>query len=85
MNRLIAILLLFLYASSIFAQAVPSAGIVSGSGITVSNNLTDVDAMSSNSVELAMSSADYMVTAGDVYTLSFAAGNTPVSYTIPVD
>lgn len=85
MNRLIAILLLFLYASSIFAQAVPSAGIVSGSGITVSNNLTDVDAMSSKSVELAMSSADYMVTAGDVYTLSFAAGNTPVSYTIPVD
>ena len=85
MNRLIAILLLFLYSSSIFAQAVPSAGIVSGSGITVSNNLTDVDAMSSKSVELAMSSADYMVTAGDVYTLSFAAGNTPVSYTIPVD
>lgn len=86
MNRLIAILLLFLYASSIFAQAVPSAaGIVSGSGIAASNTLTDVDAMSSKSVELAMSSADYMVTAGDVYTLSFAAGNTPVSYTIPVD
>lgn len=34
---------------------------------------------------LAMSSSDYPVTAGDVYTLAFAAGSTPVTYTISVD
>ena len=35
--------------------------------------------------QLAMSSGDYPVTAGDVYALSFAAGTTPVSYTVSVD
>ncbi len=39
----------------------------------------------SGSVQLAMSNADYMVTAGDVYSLNYAAGNNVVSYTIPVD
>ncbi|MDE7392534.1 MAG: ligand-binding protein, partial [Treponemataceae bacterium] len=34
---------------------------------------------------LAMSVPDYAVTAGDVYSLSFAMGTTPVVYTIPVD
>ena len=36
-------------------------------------------------VMLARSSADYRVTPGDVYTLGYAAGNTPVSYIIVVD
>lgn len=35
--------------------------------------------------QLAMSRSDYPVTAGDIYTLAFAAGTTPVSYSIPVD
>ena len=35
--------------------------------------------------QLAMSSAEYPVTAGDVYTLAFAAGTQPVTYAIPVD
>lgn len=35
--------------------------------------------------QLAMSRSDYPVTAGDVYTLAFAAGSTPISYSIPVD
>lgn len=35
--------------------------------------------------QLAMSVSYYPVTAGDVYTLAFAAGGTPVRYTIPVD
>lgn len=34
---------------------------------------------------LAMSCADYPVTAGDVYSLSFLAGSKPVTYAIPVD
>lgn len=32
-----------------------------------------------------MSNADYMVTAGDVYSLTYAANGTAVSYTIAVD
>ena len=32
-----------------------------------------------------MSSADYRVTAGDIYTLAFAVNGTIVSYIIPVD
>ena len=35
--------------------------------------------------QMAMSSPDYLVTAGDVYTLAFAMGTTPVSYTMTVD
>ncbi len=37
------------------------------------------------SPQLAMSNADYMVTPGDVYSLTFAVGTNAVSYTIPVD
>lgn len=35
--------------------------------------------------QIAMSVSYYPVTAGDVYTLGFVAGTTPVTYTIPVD
>ena len=35
--------------------------------------------------QLAMSVSYYPVTAGDVYTLAFAAGSNPIQYTIPVD
>ena len=37
------------------------------------------------STQLAMSNPDYMVTAGDGYSLNFAAGSTPVSYSVMVD
>ena len=37
------------------------------------------------SAQLAMSSNDYMVTAGDVYTLAYAVASNFVTYTIPVD
>jgi protein involved in polysaccharide export with SLBB domain len=36
-------------------------------------------------LQLAMSSPDYHVTAGDVYTLAYAAGTTAVTYVITVD
>ncbi|MCQ2591905.1 MAG: SLBB domain-containing protein, partial [Treponema sp.] len=39
----------------------------------------------SNTVQVAMSNADYMVTAGDIYSLTYSANGIPVSYTIPVD
>lgn len=39
----------------------------------------------SGSVQQAMSNTDYMVTAGDVYSLTYAANGVPVNYTIAVD
>jgi protein involved in polysaccharide export with SLBB domain len=36
-------------------------------------------------VQLAMSSPDYQVTAGDIYTLTYVAGTAPVAYRIAVD
>jgi len=53
-----------------------------------SNSGGDLNASSleaSQNIMLARSSADYRVTPGDVYTLSYAAGSTQVSYTIAVD
>ena len=50
---------------------------------------TSTDALEASSgipnAQVAMSASYYPVTAGDVYTLGFVAGSTPVSYTIPVD
>ena len=46
---------------------------------TASSNVFTVDP------QLAMSSGNYPVTAGDVYTLAFVAGSTAVTYSIPVD
>jgi len=41
--------------------------------------------IASQNILLARSSADYRVTPGDVYTLAYLAGSTPVSYVIMVD
>lgn len=35
--------------------------------------------------QVAMSRADYPVTAGDIYTLAFSVGSEPVTYSIPLD
>ncbi|MDR0302566.1 MAG: SLBB domain-containing protein [Treponema sp.] len=53
-----------------------------------SNTDADLSASSedaSRNIMLARSSSDYRVTPGDVYTLAYAAGSTPVSYIITVD
>lgn len=39
----------------------------------------------SSKIQFAMSSPDYMVTAGDIYLLSYAVGSNAVKYSIPVD
>lgn len=52
---------------------------------TVSTSKIGQQANDTPDAQLAMSESSYPVTAGDVYTLAFAAGNTPVSYSIPVD
>ncbi len=77
MNKKITFLvsLILLLASSLFAQ--------NSDDVSAENTL---DASSfSGSVQEAMSNADYMVTAGDVYSLTYAANGTAVSYTIAVD
>jgi len=55
---------------------------------TSSNEGADLEASAvdaSRNIMLARSSTDYLVTPGDVYTLSYAAGATPVTYVISVD
>ncbi|MDE6737264.1 MAG: ligand-binding protein, partial [Treponemataceae bacterium] len=88
MKRFVASICLASFLSSVFGQVV---------GLTESNVASNmgmqVDAAESvrGSIQmvadppLAMSVSDDPVTAGDVYTLSFAAGATPIVYTIPVD
>lgn len=39
----------------------------------------------SSTVQMAMANPEYLVTPGDIYSLNYAAGTTPVSYTIAVD
>ena len=55
-----------------------SADLTKGSSSTPSG-------LSSPAPNMAMANKDYTVTAGDVYNLSFLAGNTPISYMITVD
>lgn len=68
--------------NALFAQSqnvTESMGKQTGSGKVASDVTKLPDA------QLAMSVSYYPVTAGDVYTLAFAAGGSPVRYTIPVD
>ncbi len=46
---------------------------------------SSTDAQRLPDAQLAMSVSYYPVTAGDVYTLAFAAGANPITYSIPVD
>jgi protein involved in polysaccharide export with SLBB domain len=48
------------------------------------NKNTELDDLNKNA-QLARSNPDYLVTAGDVYTLAYLANNTPVTYMITVD
>lgn len=53
---------------------------------TSSDDLSSLaTASKSEYVQIAMSVPDYLVTAGDIYTLSFIIGNEAVSYSLPVD
>jgi protein involved in polysaccharide export with SLBB domain len=58
-----------------------------GSGITQGTEVQGELLISnlSPSAQLALSSPDYMVTAGDIYTLTYFANTTPVEFTITVD
>ncbi len=77
------------------AVFVLSAGILQAQTSALRAQFASTGAISSSKIgqqagetpdaQLAMSVSNYPVTAGDIYTLAFAAGTTPVSYSIPVD
>jgi protein involved in polysaccharide export with SLBB domain len=70
---------LFCIVFSFFTFSVLAQVTGQSSGNAVSGlNMTEI-------TMLARSSADYRVTAGDVYTLTYTAGTTPVNYMIVVD
>ena len=60
------------FALTLFAQDISAENSLGASEFT-------------SSVQMAMSNTDYMVTAGDIYSLTYSANGIPVSYTIPVD
>ena len=79
------VLSLILFVSHIFAQGLsPTVASVSMDGSGEKEGVGGSIQMVADP-QLAMSVPDYPVTSGDVYTLVFAAGSTPVTYTIPVD
>lgn len=52
---------------------------------SVKKTVASDDSDSIPDAQLAMSCEDYPVTAGDIYTLAFSVGSSPVSYSIPLD
>ena len=52
---------------------------------SIDSTLEIADPLMAGRLQLALSSSDYRVTAGDVYTLVYLAGGTTVNYTIAVD
>ncbi len=74
-----------------FAAFALSAQSLGGTSQNVTEDMDKASASVASDVtklpdaQLAMSVSYYPVTAGDVYTLAFAAQGTPVRYTIPVD
>lgn len=72
-KKIILVSSLFLIFKSLFAQ---------NATVTQTSSL---DEQLQANTQLANASKDYPVTAGDIYQLSFAAGTSPISYTLPVD
>ncbi|MFA6937970.1 MAG: SLBB domain-containing protein [Treponema sp.] len=54
-------------------------------GVSEENTTDKIPKESFTDIQIALSSPEYPVTAGDIYTLAFLANNTPVSYSISVD
>jgi protein involved in polysaccharide export with SLBB domain len=71
----------FVFGVSVFAQDETVSRQAANAQASLSASSTEAN----QNIMLARSSIDYRVTPGDVYTLSYAAGSTPVSYIIVVD
>jgi protein involved in polysaccharide export with SLBB domain len=81
-NKYIFCVVFFLWICSGFYVSAQSA---SSQGETArQDSNTGISEINQN-IMLARSSADYRVTPGDVYTLAYAIGSTPISYIITVD
>ena len=77
MKKSVCLIAIFLCCSLVFSQTNTAATNLSVEELAALQNTADVQA--------AMSNPDYMVTAGDVYSLAYAAGSTSVKYPILVD
>ena len=77
MKKSVCLIAIFLCCSLVFSQTKTAATNLSVEELAALQNTADVQA--------AMSNPDYMVTAGDVYSLAYAAGSTSVKYPILVD
>ena len=64
----------------LFAQSMTTLKAQFSSQTVSSNSKIGQQANDTPDAQLAMSEASYPVTAGDIYTLAFAVGSTPVSY-----
>lgn len=79
------------FPAVLFILTTAMEGVFPQSIVESQRNLIRVDSAAQSfdaavpNAQLAMSSAEYPVTAGDVYTLAFAAGTQSVTYAIPVD
>ena len=76
MKKSLLIAVVFCCAFSVFSQASANA---------TAEDIAAMNLASAANVQVAMSNPDYMVTAGDIYTLGYAAGSSAVKYTIVVD
>lgn len=74
MKKVIVLFSVLLLTGFVFAQNTSSDAVS-----------VNADILKASKVQLAMSSSDYKVTAGDIYTLAYAAGNSAVNYPILVD
>jgi protein involved in polysaccharide export with SLBB domain len=92
-NKLVVVFLFVFITSGIFSQedvvnttsTNPISVNVDRQSSASNAGLGASSAEAAQNIMLARSSPDYQVTAGDVYTLAYAAGAAPVSYIISVD
>lgn len=89
MRKFLLALLFGLAALPVFAQSFSLSNLSAKSKKSSSGNLSNVSNLSlasqAGNVQIAMSVPDYLVTAGDIYTLSFVIGTDAISYSLPVD
>ena len=76
MKKFLLVCVCSFFCITTFAQAKTTA---------TAEELQKLDLSAAANVQLAMSNADYRVTAGDIYALAYAAGSSAVRYTILVD
>lgn len=83
---LFALLSFGLAALPVFAQSLSLSNMSKASAKSKKASSDNLSlASQSGNVQIAMSVPDYLVTAGDIYTLSFVIGTDAISYSLPVD